>query len=112
MKIKAAAMLMTLILTAGSFTACAEKTNGTRTYSPDPTKKDATAPVDETVPEIENGPVVETVYTDDGSRRYATDYPIELKEQKRGFFDETSNIGACKLNTIENETKHVLLRIR
>ena len=28
MKIKAAAMLMTLILTAGSFTACAEKTNG------------------------------------------------------------------------------------
>ena len=28
--------------------------------------------------------------------------------QKRGFFDETSNIGACKLNTIENETKHVL----
>ena len=90
MKIKAAAMLMTLILTAGSFTACAEKTNGTRTYSPDPTKKDATAPVDETVPEIENGPVVETVYTDDGSRRYATDYPIELKAQKRGFFDDWS----------------------
>ena len=38
MKIKAAAMLMTLILAAGSVTACAEKTNGTRTYSPDPTK--------------------------------------------------------------------------
>ena len=90
MKIKAAAMLMTLILAAGSVTACAEKTNGSRTYSPDTTKKSAEAPVDETVPETENGTVVETVYTDDGSRRYATDYPIELKEQKTGFFDDWS----------------------
>ena len=85
MKIKAAAMLMTLILAAGSVTACAEKTNGSRTSSPDTTKKSAEAPVDETVPETENRPVVETVYTDDGSRRYATDYPIELKEQKRAI---------------------------
>ena len=82
--VKAAAILMTLILAAGSFTACKENTRGRETTVPETT--DGTAG--------ESGAVSETVIIketqnpDDGNRRYATDYPIEVKELKKDFLDD------------------------
>lgn len=106
---KAAAVIMALILAAVSVTACSGNTGGNRTRKTDSTRQttDDTAGVsdpetvdttgsetdDTTVvsdPETENTTGRETVNTDDGSRRYATDYPIDVKEQKSDFFDDWS----------------------
>ena len=76
--IKATAVLMTLVLSAGPVTACTEKT----TVNTDNT----TQITDES--EKDSGGKTETTYN--GSRRFATDYPLEIKEQKSDFLDDWS----------------------
>ena len=73
---KAAAIFMTLALAAGSITACI----GKPTINTDNT----TQITDET--EKESGGISETTYN--GNRRFATDYPLEIKEQKSDFLDD------------------------
>ena len=94
--VKVAAILMTLVLAAGTVTACVGKTDGRRTVNTDTTKQNDDDPTvvtgaetgNVTAMETDNTTAAETENTYNGSRRYATDYPIEIKEQKSDFFDD------------------------
>ena len=54
----------------------------------------------ENISEFESRNNVSHIVSDNGSESWLT--------QSRTFADETNEIGACKLNTVENEKKHVL----
>ena len=82
--LKAATVIMAILLAAGTVTSCTGKTGGKRTVNPDVTKQNADGTSDTAGTESGSGTGSEA----DGDRRYATDYPLDVKEQKSDFFDD------------------------